>query len=70
MHWTISQARKHAAAKEKGTAPPSRSPPAVLGKPGAAPLPPSSLCCHQSTGAAGRLLRWPELMGTGAAACE
>lgn len=41
-----------------------------MGIPGPGPAPPSSLCCHQSTGAAGRPLRSPELTGTGVAACE
>lgn len=34
------------------------------------PVPPSSLCCHRSTGAAGRLRRSPAQTGIGVAACE
>lgn len=34
------------------------------------PVPPSSLCCHRSTGAAGRPRHSPAQTGTGVAACE
>lgn len=65
MHLVMYEAHKHMTAPWQGTVPRGR---ARHG--GWVGIPPLSLCCPQSTGAAGRRPHSPARRGIGAAACE